>query len=198
MKPYTRTLIGAAPITYDIMGDEVPTFPPTPQDLDRAKAICPTLELSPDPDEAAAHIYHDGDGVAYYCVELPVVAHMIRRPTPSRPGSCKKDTAKVWCRSTVQCYPGGRWHPDEYDEVSLDQPEADGNSEAYASLFDAVAQTRIELFTRGLLETDNTCHTCFGTKVDNPLADFRNTKPCTHCNGLGFHPLALTPVTLDA
>ena len=83
-KDYTPTL-------EDVKGDDIPTFPPEPKDLDLAKAIRPGLRPSP---EDGDNIFTDGE-VTYYCIE-------VERETRRTLASSTFVTSKVWCRTDME------------------------------------------------------------------------------------------------
>ncbi len=101
------------------------------RDLELAKMVEPSLIPSTDFEGG----YTDGE-FYYYSVKAEVEVRTIAGNWHEK---------QVWARSYIKCYPGGRWDPDEFDEVRAE----DG---VYLSLSDAVKQTKLDGYKRELWE----------------------------------------------
>ena len=160
------------PTLEEVMGDDIPTFPPDPKDLDLAKAIRPGLRPSP---EDGDNIFTDGE-VTYYSVE-------IERDTLRTIASRRFVTAKVWCRTAWRYVSGGYWEPPEIEEQPLDE-----ESGCWSSLSDAARATAHDALDREIDALDNTCYECFGCGKESPLDE--SGGDCKKCNGKGYLPIS--------
>ena len=111
-------------------------------------------------------VYTDGE-FSYYSVMMEV---------PVRSILGKSANKQVWIRSTVKMSNGGRWEPDEYDEVLVD------GEEVFVCLSDAVKQSKLDGYERELMEMNNFCPICDGSGVE----DYPEIS-CSTCNGKGYN-----------
>jgi len=133
----------------------------TDQDLNLAQEVSNwTLKRS-------EGIYSDGE-FAYYSVIMEIPIRGIIDRTMHKP---------VWIRSTVKMHSGGRWEPDEYDEVLVDA------GQVFLSLADAVKQSKLDNYEKELMEINNSCSICDGSGMEDYFAEIS----CKACLGAGHH-----------
>jgi len=166
-----RTLhaIASPPSYEDVLVRGMPPIAPEPRDLDRARALIPSLK--PDTDWNCGYV--DQDGILYFAVLLEVVR---LRPTIGNPGPL---VTTYWQRYNYKTC-GGYTEPEDAYEYKMDESNV-----GFPSLSDAAEATRHDLLQRELDAVDNTCYECYESGKD----DFHGKGPCTQCGGIGYHRL---------
>lgn len=149
------------------LDDEAQLLTASEQDFNLAQHVAKgSLELK-------EGVYTDKE-FYYYSIERNVTVR----------GGYRTISKPVWIRSTIKCYPGGRWDPDEFDEVLVD------GDDVFLTLSDAVKQSKLDHYELELNMIDNRCESCSGSGF--MMAGYKDDDgPCPFCQGKGYKPFEI-------